>query len=433
MSPDPLPAQPHHPTSGGAGRHGYTRVLPLAGGTRPADVARLAAVLVHLLGPAGAREGTVVLPHPPGVPARQVLAETGPATAIPPGTAVLLRTSGSTTGRGHVVALGAAALTASARATERRLSGPGHWLLPLPTHHVAGLQVLVRSAVAGTVPVVLDTSAGFDPARLARTVRELPAGTSPWYTSLVPTQLVRLLAAGEDAVAPLRRFAAILVGGAGTPPDVLAGARDAGLAVVTTYGMTETGGGCVYDGVPLPGVRLALEDDGQRLRIGGPMVATGYVDDPEADAATFVTEGEQRWLRTSDRGELRTRGGRQHLTVLGRVDDVITTGGVKVSPGEVEDALAAPGVELVVVGVPDPEWGELVTAVVVDHDGTVPDLPDVRARVRDRVGGAHAPRALVHVQELPLLGSGKVDRRAAARLAADRLARPGAAGTERHR
>lgn len=373
----------------------------MVGGTDPGAVARLSAALRARL-----TDPTLppLLPHEPGAVPHE------PAVvAPPPGTAVLLRTSGSTSGTGRLVALSAAALVASARATEERLGGPGRWLLALPAHHVAGLQVLVRSALTGYPPVVLDTTAGFTPAALAAVVEraELPQRA---YTSLVPTQLLRILDAGGGALAALRRFDAVLVGGAATAPELVTRARAAGVAVVTTYGMTETGGGCVYDGVPLPGVRLAIESATDRVLVGGPMLAAGYVG---ATQQPFVVRDGVRWLRTADRGRLDGH----RLTVLGRVDDVIVTGGIKVFPADVERALGDAAPECVVVGVPDEHWGALVTVVVVGG----PPLAEVRRLVRERVGRPQAPRALVRVPALPLRGPGKVDRAAVARIAAERL------------
>ncbi|MPV38229.1 AMP-binding protein [Georgenia subflava] len=426
----------------------HLRALP--GGTRPQHVAVLLAAVRDVLD--GAAQALV--PHAPEEDRDEVLAtlRLRLARAVPAGTAAVLQTSGSTTGTGHLVALSAAALTASARATEERLAGPGQWLLAVPAHHVAGLQVLVRSVVAGTEPVLLDTSDGFDAHRLAGAA-EAMRDDVPGYLSLVPTQLVRVLEAGPDAVAPLRRLAAILVGGAALPPQALTRARDAGLRVVTTYGMTETGGGCVYDGAPLPGVRLRVAGGHGRIEIAGPMLATGYLDDLAADSATFVAEDGVRWLRTSDRGVLAplpapddgpaddAGGGPRpgdaspaRLQVLGRVDDVINTGGVKVSPAAVERLLGAlPGVaEVAVVGVPDDEWGQLVTAVVVPSaTAPAPDLETLRELVRDALGGAHAPRAVVTAPALPQRGPGKIDRIALTREAEAALADGRRGGTQR--
>ncbi|WP_413452062.1 o-succinylbenzoate--CoA ligase [Georgenia phoenicis] len=381
---------------------GGHRVVTLPGGTGASAVSGVLAALPRAL------EGSAPL----RVADPDVRDVTVPA--VPGGVAAVVATSGSTSGTGHLVALDGAGLVASARATYARLAGPGQWVACLPVHHVAGLQVLVRSVVAGTEPVVLDTSAGFRAAGLAAAVRRLRPDV-PGYLSLVPTQLARVMD-DADAVAALRGLAAVLVGGARTAAALLDAAREAGVPVVTTYGMTETGGGCVYDGVPLDGVDVEVDAE-ERVWLSGPVLARGYLDDPAADRATFRERDGRRWLRTSDRGVL--DGGT--LTVLGRLDDVVVTGGLNVSPAAVEQALGElPGAgEVVVVGVPDDHWGALVTAVVAGDD--VPDLARVREHVAARLGRHHAPRALVRLPELPLRGPGKVDRLTAARLATELL------------
>ena len=190
----------------------------------------------------------------------------------PAGTAVVIATSGST-GEPKLVALSGAALRASARATEARLGGPGRWLLALPAEHVAGIQVIVRALLAGAPPVVMDLRTGFRPDAFAAATAALGPGRR--YTSLVPTQLRRILDA-EGAVAALRSYAAVLVGGAALDPATRERALAAGVRVVTTYGMSETAGGCVYDGVPLDGVTVELDEDG-RILLGGPTLASGYL------------------------------------------------------------------------------------------------------------------------------------------------------------
>ncbi|WP_156043659.1 o-succinylbenzoate--CoA ligase [Cellulomonas sp. URHE0023] len=337
----------------------------------------------------------------------------GTGAAVGPGpdtvadeVALVVRTSGST-GDPRGVLLSAAALRASAAATADRLAGPGHWLLALPLQHVAGLQVLVRSVLAGTRPVVLPDGPFRAPAFVAAATT---MHSGPRYTSLVPTQLVRLLddPAGSDA---LREFDAVLVGGAATGSDLLDRARSAGVAVVTTYGMSETCGGCVYDGVPLDGVSVRTDDAG-RILLAGPVLAEGYTGGRGHLEDPFVHVDGRRWLVTSDLGSW--AGGR--LTVLGRADDVLVSGGTKVSPHAVEAVLERFG-EVVVVGLPDAEWGQVVVAVVVPRPGSTPTLADARAVVTERLGAAHAPRHLVVTGSLPLRGPGKIDRRAAARLA----------------
>ncbi|MGN6301170.1 MAG: o-succinylbenzoate--CoA ligase [Angustibacter sp.] len=325
-------------------------------------------------------------------------------------TALVVATSGST-GEPKGALLPASALRASATATHDRLGGPGTWLLALAPHHVAGVQVLLRSLAAGTVPERLDLRDGFHAKAFVATTDSLSHRTvDRRYTALVPTQLVRLLDAGPDAVTALRAFDAVLLGGAAATPALLARAHDAGVRVVTTYGMSETCGGCVYDGVPLDGVRVEV---GDRIRLGGPVVARGYRLQP--DSPKFLCSNGTRWFETDDVGSLDG----ERLTVHGRADDVIVTGGKKVSPQAVEAVLAeVPGVrECLVVGVPDLEWGQRVVAVVVGDT----HLDALRDEASRHLGAAAAPRALVTVDDLPQKALGKPDRTAAALLARRQL------------
>ncbi|MBE8525749.1 AMP-binding protein [Amycolatopsis sp. H6(2020)] len=314
-----------------------------------------------------------------------------------PGTAVVIATSGST-GDPKGVLLSARALTASAEATHTRLGGPGHWLLATPAHYIGGLQVLVRSLLAGTTPALL-TGTGFRPDDFAAAAATLEG--SPRYTALVPTQLVRLLDDGGAGLAAAKTFDAIVVGAAATPPSLRERAADAGVRIVPAYGMSETASGCVYDGFPLDGVRVDV--DGDRIRIAGDVLAHGYRRQPELTAESFSGG----WFTTSDRG-VRHDDGR--IEVLGRADDMINTGGVKVSANAIERCLRAqPGVrDACVVGVPDPEWGEAVVALVVP-DG---EHGDLRAAVRAELGAAATPKRLEFRPELPLRGPGKIDRAA---------------------
>jgi O-succinylbenzoic acid--CoA ligase len=221
--------------------------------------------------------------------------------------------------------------------------------------------------------------------------------------ALVPTQLRRMLDAGDDLTA----VKTILLGGAAAPPGLLDAARAAGGRIVTTYGMSETSGGCVYSGMPLNDVSVDIGPSG-RIRIAGPVLFSGYRLRPDLTAQ--VRDG--RWFVTSDIGSIGPSG---ELTVRGRADDVINTGGEKVVAAEVEAALGTcAGVrEATVVGRPDPEWGEVVTAVIVPADPSAPpQLADIRAHVRDRLPVYAAPAALLLVPEIPLLPSGKPDREA---------------------
>lgn len=299
----------------------------------------------------------------------------------------------------------AATLAASAAATEDRLGGPGGWVLALPAHHIAGMQVLLRCLRAGFTPVVVDVGAGFAPTDLVRALDRVDGPRR--YTSLVPTQLVKVLD-DPEAVAALREVDAILVGGAATPAPLQARAVDAGLPIVRTYGMSETGGGCVYDGIPLPGVRIRLEspvDGVGRVALSGPMVALGYRNRPDHPA--FATPGE---FLTDDLGRVDDGV----LGIVGRADEAITTGGLTVVPQVVEAAvLADPTVaECAVVGLPDDRLGEKVVAVVVAARDAVVRAEAVQSVVRDRLDRAAVPREVIVVEELPSRGPGKVDRSA---------------------
>ncbi|UJW33737.1 o-succinylbenzoate--CoA ligase [Saccharothrix sp. AJ9571] len=324
-----------------------------------------------------------------------------PDLPVEDGTAVIIATSGST-GAPKGVLLSADALRSSAGATHERLGGPGRWLLATPPQFIGGLQVLVRSMLAGTTPVVLDTSAGFRAEDFAAGVRELVRQPGPHYSALVPTQLSRLVAAGPEVTREVARLDAIVLGGAALDPRLAERAADAGITAVPAYGMSETASGCVYAGIPLSEVDIRIGTGG-RVEIAGPVLAHGYRLNPELTAESFV----DGWFRTSDLGRL--DGGR--LEVLGRADDVINTGGVKVPAAAVERALLThPAVRAVcVVGVPDPEWGEAVVAAVVLAEATLPE-DDLRALVRADSGAAAVPKRFLTLEELPLRGPGKVDR-----------------------
>ncbi len=298
-----------------------------------------------------------------------------------------------------------AALAASAAATHERLGGPGHWLLALPPHHIAGIQVLVRSLTAGTAPVALDVTTGFDPARLPEAVAKLGPGRR--YTSLVATQLAKALQYPE-ASAALAQLDAVLLGGGPAPQPILDAAAAAGVAVVRTYGMSETAGGCVYDGVPLSGVRVRLGADG-RIALGGPTLAQGYRDPVHPDP--FAEAG---WFQTNDIGALDSSGS---LRVLGRADDAISTGGLTVLPGPVEAVLMThPAVaDCAVFGVADSRLGQRVVAAVVVAGAISPTLDELRAHVAESLDTTAAPRELHVVTALPRRGIGKLDRKALAR------------------
>ena len=353
--------------------------------------------------------------------AHPVVAPHDPAD-LPEGFALAVGTSGST-GRPKRTMLTAAALTASATATHEVLGGTGTWLLALPAHHIAGLQVLIRSLVGGTQPSLLDLRDGFTAATFARAAAAHSTNPSAprRYTSLVPTQHGRLLddRAGLEA---LRSFDGVLVGGAATPQAMVQRARDSGVALTVTYGMSESAGGCVYDGLPLPVTRMHIDND-RHVVLGGDTIAHGYLGEPQLSADAFATDADgTRWFRTDDLGHIDEDG---LLVVDGRADDVINTGGIKVTPGVVEDAIARhvhDVADVVVVGVPDREWGEVVCAAVTLLDPTTHmTVADLRSQLSGILPDAAVPKRVVVVPAIPLRGPGKPDR-AAIRLAADRQA-----------
>ena len=309
---------------------------------------------------------------------------------------LVVETSGST-GAPKRVVLSRRAVLASGQATARRLGGEGRWLLALPAAYVAGAQVVCRSVVAGEPPVLLEEHGSFAAA--------VAAGT-PAFASLVPTQLHRMLDDPDD-VEGLRSLRTVLLGGGPVDPALRARADRAGVRVVATYGSAETAGGCVYDGVALDGVGLALEADG-RLRISGPTLFDGYDGDPELTARVLV----DGWFRTEDAARIDEDG---RLQVLGRLDDIVVSGGVNVPAPAVAARLRDhPAVRAAeVLGVPDEEWGSRLVAFVV---GELP-LDEARSWVAEAHPRSWAPRQVVVLDAVPMLVNGKPDRAALLRLA----------------
>ncbi|BDZ51774.1 O-succinylbenzoic acid--CoA ligase [Frondihabitans sucicola] len=355
----------------------------------------------------GLSGGPAILPFPPGAPAPD------PPRQVEKKIALVIETSGST-GHAKRVALSSAALLAGAAAADSALAGPGQWVLALPAHYVAGTNVLVRSIAASTEPVILPPG-HFDPAAFVAAAESLTHAVR--YTSLVPAQLTSLLdlaSTDEASATVLRRFDAVLVGGQATPATLLERATRSGIHVVRTYGSSETCGGCVYDGVPV-GVTRAAVVDGQ-LELSGPTLAEYYLADPARTEAAFVVRDGVRWYRTGDAGTVSADG---VVAVTGRLDDVIVSGGLKVSLGLVERAVRElPGFEsAVVVRARSERWGEVPVVVAV---APLLSLAEVREAVAAVAGRAAAPDALVAVDALPLLASGKPDRQALTRLVAPR-------------
>lgn len=386
-----------------------TRELRVVDSARPEDV--LEALAAALAG------GPAVLPREGGARHPESGATRAPDDSsertVPQNVALVVETSGST-GSPKRVALSTDALLASAAASAGAMGGQGQWLLALPAHYVAGAQVLVRSIAAETQPVYYGDG-HFEAARFAAAAAQLTHDLR--YVSLVPVQLARLLAAAEDGdrdVADvLRRFDGILVGGQALAPALREKALAMGARVIRTYGSSETAGGCVYDGTPIGHTRVRSVDG--LLEISGPVLAEGYLDDPERTAAAFHDADGLRWYRTGDLGRVED----DTVTVLGRADNVIISGGEKVLLDAVERCVRGlPSLEhAVVVGADDDEWGQ-VPVVVVEGAASVP-LTNIRERVSAELGKAAAPARVVTVPALPQLSGGKPDRVAITRLVDD--------------
>ena len=316
---------------------------------------------------------------------------------VPQRVALVIESSGST-GTPKRVALSSDALLASAAASDTALGGPGQWLLALPTTYIAGINVLVRSLGAETQPVVV-AGGHFGPESFLAAAGAMDHAQR--YTSLVPAQLARLI--DEDAaLAALRRFDRILVGGQATRVSLIARALELGLNVTRTYGSSETSGGCVYDGVPIGSTEARIVDG--QIELSGPVLAEGYLGDPQRTDAAFRTEHARRWYRTGDAGELRDGV----LHVIGRLDDVIVSGGLKVSLGALErfvreiDGLG----DAVVVSEASEQWGESpVLVATVDYP-----LDRLKPQIVAALGRAAVPSRVVVLDRLPMLPSGKPDR-----------------------
>lgn len=395
-------------------------------------------------------------------------------TEDPESIALVVGTSGST-GAPKQTALSVRALRASARATERFFADypstgsakpqraasevPAQWLLALPAHYVAGAQVLARSVLAGTTPVVaasITDGVSFTPGVFLNAAERLSCARR--FISLVPTQVHKLLEAaeadpalGSEIYDALGKFTGILLGGAPASASLLAAACELGLNVVTTYGSAETAGGCVYSGVVLPGVRVCVvPEDGSlldssvagdaaaggppnigRIWLGGEHLASGYMGDSARTASHFFVDADGcRWYRTDDYGSLTPSApnapeneGAPILSIVGRSDDVIITGGVKVSARAVAAVLEShPAVrEAAVMGIPDARWGSAVAAAITlrgasgaqsasDTSGVTCDI--LREFCTDKLGAAGAPKYLRIFADFPTASTGKPDRRA---------------------
>ena len=337
---------------------------------------------------------------------RMLAAGETPLTEAPEGTALLIQTSG-TSGKPKTVALSAAALRASAEAAHERLGGPGQWLLALPLTYIAGMSVLVRSIESGTEPVFMP-SGPFDARTFLQSVSVMTG--SRRYTALVPVQLARVLDEAEDsadALELLQSLDAVLIGGQALEPELRERAAAMEVNIVTTYGSSETSGGCVYDGVPLAGVSVEIAEGTGEILISAPQLATEYVGDAERTTNTFQNRNGVTWYHTGDAGSLENGV----LTVLGRLDRVITSGGLKIDLDAVEAVVR--GIprcsQALVIHIPDSEWG-VRPAVVVPG---IPQNAELSAQIYDGIvaelGRVAAPKAVCFIDEIPRLSSGKPD------------------------
>ncbi|MDO4075487.1 AMP-binding protein [Clavibacter michiganensis] len=376
--------------------------------------------VVPLLRAALAGDGPALLARPVDAPV--AAGDPPPPAEVERRVALVVETSG-TTSRPKRVALSSDALLASAAASQAALGAPGQWILALPTHYIAGLQVLVRSIAAGTTPAVL-APGSFDPRAFAELAASMDARVAR-YTSLVPTQLHRLVEAAEDVATgddarrvrdAVRRLEAILVGGQAAPPHLVDRAAALGWRVVRTYGSSETAGGCVYDGVPVATAEVAVVDG--QVELAGPMLAEGYLGDPRATDAAFGEHDGRRWYRTGDGGELVDGV----LRITGRLDDVVISGGEKLRLAAVEEAVRSLGAwearlaEAVAVPGEHAGWGQ---RPVVFVPGPVdPELAErVRRELAARLGRVAGSAVVRGIDAMPTLPSGKPDRRALKALA----------------
>ena len=341
-----------------------------------------------------------LLPVPANDPARTNLLRNTlePGAPIDDDIALVVSTSGST-GKPKGAMLTPTNLISSADATHQALGGEGQWLLAMPAAYIAGIQVLVRSMVAGVEPATIDLTRGFNVAEFAERAKELATTGERTYTALTPMQLAKATSTlkGIDA---LRTFSAVLVGGAATNPRLLESAAKLRINVITTYGSSETSGGCVYDGRPIAGARVKIVDG--RIHLGGPMVARGYRGFQSPD----LQDG---WFRTSDAGSLID----DHLTVHGRIDNIIDSGGLKLHPEVLETfLLKVEGVTgACVVGKQDARFGERICAAYTGS-ATVADIMNAFDDAEDagEIARWQVPKEIKVVPALPQLGPGKVDR-----------------------
>lgn len=386
-----------------------------------------------------------------------------------PNTDLILSTSGTSKAGGHLVSLSRQALIASANAThsffqERQLP-PGKWIIALPLDHIAGLQVAIRSELAGYRASFLNLRQSFTPGALSDLITSIrnqnpviisnndylnssdylsndnlsnndyPSSNDyyeatipekalpeqiPLYLSLVPTQLYRCLD-NPACLNALQELAAILLGGAACSPNLLNAAKQANLPIYTTYGMTETCGGCVYDGVALPGTSIRIEDE--RVLLCPPGLMNTYLEAPDSVSApeeTFSDIGKQRFIRTNDRGRLTYKSGQEILEILGRIDQVIISGGVNISLSLVQNTVETYFIQqqikaqAIALGIPDPQWGQLLCLAYSFPSASLLMQPDDLEKLlgkfcKENLPREHCPKKYCYFPEFPLLENGKIN------------------------
>lgn len=326
-------------------------------------------------------------------------------------TALVVTTSGST-GMPKQTALSSRAISASALATERFVQAKNaQWLLSLPTHYVAGAQVAARSVIAGTEPIIarnISEGTSFTADVFLDAAAQLTAAHT--MVSFVPAQLHTLIEAADktpEVLDALRSFDGILLGGAPASKALIERAQTENLRVLRTYGSAETAGGCVYEGKPLDGVRAEIDQD-SRIWLGGPTLASGYINNVERTAEHFFADQEgNTWYKTDDIGSF----DQSELKVEGRSDDVLISGGIKLSPAAIVQALEEhPAVrEAFVTGVSDERWGQAVCAAVSLKEPVAPE--ELKALVKTRVSKVATPKYIELLEEFPTLSTGKPDRK----------------------
>lgn len=389
--------------------------------------------LMPALSAALAGSGPAVAPLPTATSGfagyrERILRAVQPGEPVPEHVAVVAATSGST-GDPAGVLLPESALRAAASGLCARFVAPdGHqWVAALPLQHAGGLMVAVRSALTGTEPVAVASLGGAEPftvdalAEATALARGRSAADGlPLAVSLVPAMLAAVDAEGSRGWDLLCEFDLVLVGGAAAPRELVDRLLFAGVALSRSYGMTETCGGAVFDGRPLPGMSVRTDPAG-RVVLTGDQVALGYRDGRHPDRWA-VTEDGRRSFRTEDLGSVAADG---RVEVHGRADDIVQVGGASVSLGAVRAALLADARvgDAEVVALPDERWGARLVALVVHAVEDGPDEPcgaELGAMLAEGVvsslGPAARPRDVRFISRIPLMESGKPDRVAVAEL-----------------